>query len=319
MRAGCRSAPNCPFKIRINYNEKRGEARVATCETNHSHPIGENVSQGIKRPETARLKFLCGVVPTLITVTVNTTVRQICEAVFKRYGQAISQRQGQKLKRLLVKKPCRHCEQRGHSGKHCPNRSGSAENEGTHGEDGATDEDTSGNELPRRKSRCHICFQTGHNRQKCPDKGPPLQPGPPISEDAFATYGDQLQQTACASDPLPHGEGDFNDAQPHNEDGETDQIPQPQPDAVISQPPSTSPSTSTAPTSYHQVHCTGMVPPMTYSIPHQMPRAMAITQSRPQENLRLRAAELMRQAASLTQEAAKLNFEAARLLALTPI
>ena len=319
MRAGCRSAPNCPFKIRINYNEKRGEARVATCETNHSHPIGENVSQGIKRPETARLKFLCEVVPTLITVNVNTTVRQICEAVFKRYGQAISQRQGQKLKRLLVKKPCRHCEQRGHSGKHCPNRSGSAENEGAHGEDGATDEDTSGDELPRRKSRCHICFQTGHNRQKCPDKEPSIQPELPILQDPSTIHGKQLQQAGCASDPLPDGDDGFNDAQPNSEDGQTDQTAQSQPDAGVSQPPSTQRLTSTAPTSFHPVQYTGIVPPMAYSIPHQMPRAMAITQPRPQENIRLRAAELMRQAASLTQEAAKLNFEAARLLALTPI
>lgn len=318
MRAGCRSASNCPFKIRINYNEKRGEARVATCETNHSHPIGENVSQGIKRPETARLKFLCEVVPTLITVTVNTTVRQICEAVFKRYGQAISQRQGQKLKRLLVKQPCRHCDQRGHSGKHCPNRSGSAETEGIHGEDGATDEDSSGNEIPRRKSRCHICFQTGHNRQKCPDRGRQLQPALPMLQDGSEMLGNQLQQAACAADLLPNGEDESNDAQPDNEDGQTDQTTQPPPDARVSEPPFTLPPTSTASTSFHPVHYTGVVPPMPYSIPQQMPRAMAISQSRSQGNLHLRAAELMRQAASLTQEAAKLNFEAARLIALAP-
>lgn len=318
VRAGCRTAPDCPFRIRINYNAKRHEARVSTCEDRHSHSTGENVSQPIKRTVTGKMKFLVSVVPGLLKVGINTTTREICAAVFNRYGQAISQRQAQKVKRVLVKKPCRHCNQRGHSGKYCPNRPVYAEAGGAGGEHSTENEDTSGEEHPRRKSRCHICFQTGHNRKNCPNKQP-ANPEMPIVQDPSALLQNQLQQAAYAPAQPPNVEDDSNDTSPVNGGvNTTDVSTQPQATVGVSQTPTTQPPTSIAPTHFRPSMYPGIVPPMAYSIPQNMQQAMAAPGARTPEDPHMRAAELMRKAASLTQEAAKLNLEAARLIALAP-
>ena len=79
--------------------------------------------QNIKRAETGKLKFLLEAVPKLMKVTLDTSVQDIINAVEKKHGQRIPTRQAQKVKSELAPKtrgPCRHCQQVGHSRKHCP-------------------------------------------------------------------------------------------------------------------------------------------------------------------------------------------------------
>lgn len=128
VRAGCRSAPDCPFRIRANYSVKRGDAKVTTCDDNHTcEPFRGSVDgrahQDIKRAETGKLKFLLEAVPKLMTVTLDTNVLEIIDAVEQKYGQKIPTRQAQKVKSSLtdrVKGPCRHCHQLGHTRRRCP-------------------------------------------------------------------------------------------------------------------------------------------------------------------------------------------------------
>ena len=56
-------------------------------------------------------------------VTLDTSVQDIIDAVEKKHGQRIPTRQAQKVKSELaprVRGPCRHCQQVGHTRKHCP-------------------------------------------------------------------------------------------------------------------------------------------------------------------------------------------------------
>lgn len=127
VRAGCRSSPDCPFRIRANYNEKRRNALVTTCDDNHNcntfRPDGGGAHQAIKRAETGRLAFLLETVPKLLAVTAETTIHDIIEAVERKHGQRIPTRQAQKVKSGLcprIKGPCRECHQSGHTRRHCP-------------------------------------------------------------------------------------------------------------------------------------------------------------------------------------------------------
>lgn len=129
VRAGCRSSPDCPFRIRANYSAKRGDAKVTTCDDNHTcEPFRADTDLGkphqdIKRAETGKLKFLLHVVPKLMLVTLDTNIQEIINAVAQKYGQKIPLRQAQKVKSALtdrVKGPCRHCHQLGHTRRHCP-------------------------------------------------------------------------------------------------------------------------------------------------------------------------------------------------------
>ena len=128
VRAGCRSSPGCPFRIRANYNAKRGNALVTTCEDEHTCMPFQITSeqrphQHIKRAETGKLKFLLEAVPKLMSVTLDTNILEIIDAVEKKYGQKIPTRQAQKVKAGLtdrVKGPCRQCHQLGHTRRHCP-------------------------------------------------------------------------------------------------------------------------------------------------------------------------------------------------------
>lgn len=129
VRAGCRSSPDCPFRIRANYSVKRGDAKVTTCDDNHTcepfrfdSDLGKP-HQDIKRAETGKLKFLLDAVPKLMRVNLDTNIQDIIDAVAQRYGQKIPLRQAQKVKSALtdrVKGPCRHCHQLGHTRRHCP-------------------------------------------------------------------------------------------------------------------------------------------------------------------------------------------------------
>ena len=129
VRAGCRSTPNCPFRIRANFSAKRGDAKVTTVEDLHTcdplNGVGpsQRAHQDIKRAETGKLKFLLEVVPTLMTVTVDTSIHDIIATVEQHFGQKIPTRQAQKVKGGLVtrvKGPCRHCHRMGHTRRHCP-------------------------------------------------------------------------------------------------------------------------------------------------------------------------------------------------------
>ena len=128
VRAGCRSSPDCPFRIRANYSVKRGDAKVTTCDDNHTcEPFRASAElrphQDIKRAETGKLKFLLEAVPKLMNVSLDTNILEIIEVVERKYGQKIPTRQAQKVKASLtdrVKGPCRHCHQLGHTKRHCP-------------------------------------------------------------------------------------------------------------------------------------------------------------------------------------------------------
>lgn len=135
VRAGCRSSPDCPFRVRANYSVKRGDAKVTTCDDNHTCEPFRITSelakphQDIKRAETGKLKFLLEAVPKLMLVTLDTNIQEIIDTVALRYGQKIPLRQAQKVKSALtdrVKGPCRHCHQLGHTRRQCPQLQGPA-------------------------------------------------------------------------------------------------------------------------------------------------------------------------------------------------
>lgn len=126
VRAGCRSSPNCPFRIRANYSAKRGDARVTTVDNIHNcEPFSRSAPthQNIKRAETGKLKFLVQAVPKMMSVTLETSIHDIIAMVEQRYGQKIPIRQAQKVKGSLVtrvKGPCRQCHRMGHTRRVCP-------------------------------------------------------------------------------------------------------------------------------------------------------------------------------------------------------
>lgn len=112
--AGYRSGTDCPFRIRANYSEKRGCAKVTTCNDVHTcdSTIGQLTNQDIKRAETSKLKFLLEAVPKHMTVDSNTPTRAIIDTVKQNYGQDIALRQAQKVKAILCprsKPTCSHC------------------------------------------------------------------------------------------------------------------------------------------------------------------------------------------------------------------
>ena len=186
VRAGCRTAPDCPFRIRANYNEKRRNAKVTTVDDNHTcvSTSDQLVSQNIKRAEAGKLKFLLEAVPKLIRVDRKTKTDVIVQAIENRYGQTISVRQAQKVKRELSKKlkgPCRLCQSTSHSRRDCPQRPASTQDlAGARSGDLPDDivvysdaemgDSSSSEERPRKPTHCSVCFQTGHNRKNCPEK-----------------------------------------------------------------------------------------------------------------------------------------------------
>jgi len=127
VRAGCRSAPDCPFRIRANYSAKRENAKVTTVDDVHNcEPlrVGDTLlHQPIRRAETGKLRFLLDAVPNLMNVTVDTSRHEIIKVVEQKYGQKIPVRQAQKVKAGLVDRvrgPCRQCHQSGHTRRTCP-------------------------------------------------------------------------------------------------------------------------------------------------------------------------------------------------------
>lgn len=284
VRAGCRSSPDCPFRIRANYSEKRGNAKVTTCDNVHNCvSISDHlVSQTIKRPEVGKLKFLIEAIPKLINIEEDVTVNIIQEAIENKYGQKIPLRQAQKVKRALGAKPkgpCRECRQMGHSKRTCPqihtmvddaDRIGPSEPL-DYGNGGMRVEfsDDDQNRTDRRSSRC---FQPGHSLAHCPDGADPMH----LHDSAGSNYN----VTASLTDFTNRQTRDEASIDPNLRNG-----PQrPGPDIPQVQ----------------RSHSSSI---------HHDPRE----QQRTPHDTRAEAARLMQQAARLMQEAAKLNFEAARL------
>ena len=110
-----RSGLNCPFRIRANYYEKKGYAKVTTCDNVHTctSSSARPASQDIKRAEASKLKFLVEAVPKHMTVTDDTSTKTIIEVVKEKYGQDIALRQAQKVKALLCPKAKETCERCG--------------------------------------------------------------------------------------------------------------------------------------------------------------------------------------------------------------
>lgn len=288
VRAGCRSSPDCPFRIRANFSEKRGNAKVTTCDNVHNCvSISEHlVSQTIKRPEVGKLKFLIEAVPKLINVEEEVTVNIIQEAVEAKYGQKIPLRQAQKVKRALGAKPkgpCRECRQMGHSKRTCPQVNNSMTmtdadrirpNESLDYENGGVRVDFSDEEQSRTDRRCSRCFQPGHSRTQCPEGADPLS--------LHNGVGPNYNARTPLTDYMNRQARDETSIDPNLRNG----AQRPNPD--ISQ--------------MQRSHSSNV-----HHDQHEQPGT-------PQD-ARAEAARLMQQAARLMQEAAKLNFEAARLTA----
>lgn len=295
VRAGCRSSPDCPFRVRANYSVKRGDAKVTTCDDNHTcEPFRADSDLGkphqdIKRAETGKLKFLLEAVPKLMVINLDTNIQEIIDTVAQKYGQKIPLRQAQKVKSALtdrVKGPCRHCHQLGHTRRQCPQLRDSApepmsftQNSITHHSNGNEDHDDGayadggldydpedgghsdlihyGNDNPSTNSTSG--FSLGHPQQLSNNMfTASRQNGLPLER----TLASRIERLNSGEAPVP--------VQP----------------AVA---------------------------------PQQTPAQLTATQgsqtTKSPKEARLEAAKLMQQAARLMQEAARLNSEAARLTA----
>lgn len=295
VRAGCRSSPDCPFRIRANYSVKRGDAKVTTCDDNHTcEPFRVDSDlvkphQDIKRAETGKLKFLLEAVPKLMLVTLDTNIQDIINTVAQRYGQKIPLRQAQKVKSALtdrVKGPCRHCHQLGHTRKHCPQLRDSAPgpvsftgNSITHHSNGNDDHD----------------------------------------DGTYADGGLDYEHTDGGHPDLM----DYANDDPSNNNASGFSLGHPQhlPNNMFT--PSRQNGISLDPTLASRIERLNSgetpVPIQPAVAPQSTPNQLTATQNSqttktPQE-ARLEAAKLMQQAARLMQEAARLNSEAARLTA----
>ncbi|MCJ1423462.1 hypothetical protein MMC29_001345 [Sticta canariensis] len=306
VRAGCRSSPDCPFRIRANYSEKRGNARVTTCDDVHNcvSTSEQLVSQTIKRPEAGKLKFLVEAVPKIIDMEEPITTTIIIEAVKRKYGQNLPLRQAQKVKRALGCKPhgpCRECRRMGHSKKTCPQlypggvnpnptprgepvnldanlRDGGMQVDSNNG----VQADSNGENRLRTEHRCTRCFQPGHTRNHCPLEAVPA----PSADGAGVPHeGRGLPTNHLVGQPPDEVSIDPNLRSSTQRAGRG---------TVQSQASSTA------------AQATDTHSNQTSMLHHEQP-------TRTNQDTRLEAARLMQQAARLMQEAARLNAEAAKL------
>lgn len=306
VRAGCRSSPDCPFRIRANYSEKRGNARVTTCDDVHNcvSTSEQLVSQTIKRPEAGKLKFLIEAVPKIIDMEEPITTTIIIEAVKRKYGQNLPLRQAQKVKRALGCKPhgpCRECRRMGHSKKTCPQlypggvnpnsmpRSDPLNLDANLDDSGMQVDSTNGvqaersvDNRPRTEHRCTRCFQPGHTRNHCP-----IEVAPTASMD-----GAGVSQEGRGH-PTNHVNGHAPDE--------------------VSIDPNLRSTTQRAVRSAVQQQSSGTAAQATDTQSNQTSMLHHEQPARTTQDTRLEAARLMQQAARLMQEAARLNAEAAKL------
>lgn len=290
VRAGCRSSPDCLFRIRANYSEKRGNARVTTCVDVHNCVATSDqlVPQTIKRPEVGKLKFLLEVIPKIIDMDEPVTTTVIIDAVKRKYGQDLPLRQAQRVKRALGCKPhgpCRNCRRMGHSKKTCPQlpfpgtldddslpsgRTGDQEGRGTPVHVGNDDRCMT-------EDQCTQSFQHGHIQSDCTSEATAI----PSNGESVFNQERQNPQSTHASDQVQNGVIDPNLSMgirricPH-----TDRI----------------------------LHSSG-------PLPGEIDNSQQEPQTKTAQETRLEAARLMQHAATLMQQAARLNAEAARLTA----
>ncbi|KAI4130738.1 MAG: hypothetical protein LQ338_001574 [Usnochroma carphineum] len=301
VRAGCRSSPNCPFRIRCNWNEKRRIARVTTCEDVHdciSSTTDSHVHQDIKRAETGRLKFLVEAVPQLLDVSVTTSTTAIIDAVQRRYGQRIPLRQAQKVKRELAGRihgPCRYCRVVGHSRRNCPVR---REREAAgimapptpeelgpqhlfrYSNHEMTPHNANGYHRSSEGRRCTLCLQPGHTQGNCPTRE--TTPNGRRLDSHQGYEEDRPSQPPAYS--IPH------EPSSHDDDYNNPELSIPN----------------------HSAQADGPLTPQPRVDP-------ALEQSEPSQptpkEIQAEAARLMQEAARLMNEAAMMNAEAARLTA----
>ena len=317
VRAGCRSSANCPFRIRANYSVKRGDAKVTTCDDNHTcepfrTPADGKAHQDIKRAETGKLKFLLEAVPKLMTVSLDTNILEIIDAIERQYGQKIPTRQAQKVKASLterVKGPCRHCHQLGHTRRHCPQirASGpgpitfnSMQQELQHFADQSQDDTTYGdtaldidspserappqmNYLNNHQTSGQSTSYSGHDHPQPTSNSGYTQPYQPrTGHTVDPNIAPRIQRLNSSEGPVPMQPTNTPNQQLH-----------PQPPITPNQ----------------QLHA------HTEQVSGQPSAAQNQPANKTPQETRLEAAKLMQQAARLMQEAARLNSEAARLTA----
>ncbi|KAK4694133.1 hypothetical protein P7C71_g3399, partial [Lecanoromycetidae sp. Uapishka_2] len=297
VRAGCRSAPDCPFRIRANYSAKRNDAKVTTCDDNHTcEPFRASADgrahQDIKRAETGKLKFLLEAVPRLMTVTLDTNILEIIDAVERKYGQKIPTRQAQKVKSNLtdrVKGPCRQCHQLGHTRRRCPQL-----------------RDAAPGPLTFNALQHELSNFAGQDNE----------------DGAYADGGLELDS---GNDTAPGPENFTNGQQPHGHQP-NDQLQRAPPSGGFSQPYQLVNGIPVDPNLASRIQRLNsgdgpvvMQPAITHERSqherqpqNQGPVQNSATIRSPQET-RIEAARLMQRAADLMQEAARLNSEAARL------
>ena len=295
VRAGCRSSPDCPFRVRANYSVKRGDAKVTTCDDNHTcEPFRTDTDLGkphqdIKRAETGKLKFLLEAVPKLMLVTLDTNIQEIIDTVAQRYGQKIPLRQAQKVKSALtdrVKGPCRHCHQLGHTRRHCPQLRDSA----------PVPIPFPQNSIPHQSNG-----NDDHDDGAYADGGLDYEPEEGGHSDLMDYANNSTSNNNTSSFSLGH--------------------PQQLPNNMFV--PGRQNGLSLDPTLASRIERlnSGEVPvPVQPAVaPQQTPNQLTAAQnpqsSKTPQEARLEAAKLMQQAARLMQEAARLNSEAARLTA----
>lgn len=291
VRAGCRSSPDCLFRIRANYSEKRGNARVTTCVDIHNCVATSDklVPQTIKRSEVGKLKFLLEVIPKIIDMDEPVTTTVIIDAVKRKYGQDLPLRQAQRVKRALGCKPhgpCRNCRRMGHSKKTCPQLPfpGTLDDDslpsGRTGdqEGGGTPVNVGGDDRCRTEDQCTLCFQHGHMQSDCTSEATAL---PSNDEPVF----NQELQNPHTTDQVQNGVS----IDPNLSMGIRRICPgSTQTDRIL--------------------HSSGQLPGETDNSQQE-------PQTKTAQETRLEAARLMQHAATLMQQAARLNAEAARLTA----
>lgn len=290
VRAGCRSSPDCLFRIRANYSEKRGNARVTTCVDVHNCVATSDqlVPQTIKRPEVGKLKFLLEVIPKIIDMDEPVTTTVIIDAVKRKYGQDLPLRQAQRVKRALGCKPhgpCRNCRRMGHSKKTCPQLPfpGTLDDDslpsGHTGdqEGGGTPVNVRVDDRCRTKDQCTRCFQHGHIQSDCTSE----TTAPPSNGEPVFNLEQQNAQSTPATEQVQNG--------------------------VSIDPNLSMGMRRVCPGSDRILHSSGT--------PGEIDNSQQEPQTKTAQETRLEAARLMQHAATLMQQAARLNAEAARLTA----
>ena len=308
VRAGCRSSPDCPFRIRANYLEKNGFAKVTTVDDVHTcvSSSGQLASQDIKRAETCKLKFLTEVVPKLLIVTEDTSTRAIIDIVQRTYGQKIALRQAQKVKAILAPKskgPCTHCGKPHHKSGRCPllristlpTQSGAQDMDLDDSDDRVVQDDFNEDDNPPSLDVQTENFLRPVNTNRTTNMLVPTQT--PVSHIVD-------NNTNCIR---PNG----NSADLNMRNSSQPMSTNEQQHLVLNQD-------STSNTSFNQTALSRLPPTRINSNPVAgvIPSVVQPTNRTPQET-RMEAAKMMQQAARLMQEAAKLSAEAARLIAST--